>query len=132
MVLWLPVGGPLQLPVLDVAVLVTLVSLVASTAWLAVRSVPAGLLARQKRVEEIAAGVQVQVEEITSDRATWKAQGERLAEEVSGYLDQIERKRASTTAAASRLKGLKDANGGLKVEEMSRAQQIARCRQLAG
>ena len=48
---------------------------------------------------------------------------ERLAEEVHGYLDQVERKRASTAASASRLKG----NGpeAVNVGQLSRAEQIA-------
>lgn len=125
-------GGSLQLPILEVLELVSLAALVACTVWLALRSMPAGLLARQKRVEEVAARVTVEVESIVAERATWKAQGERLAEEVSTYLDQIERKRSSTAAAASRLKANQELAAPPRVESMSRVDQIAHARRVMG
>jgi len=121
-------GGPLTLPILEVLELVALGSLVACAVWFARRSLPAGLLARQKRVEELVAGAQVEVEAIVQERASWKAQGERLAEEVSTYLDQIERKRASTTAAASRIASAKDQGRAPDLSGMSRHDQVSYAR----
>ena len=122
-------GGPLQIPLLEVIELVVLASLVACTVWLARRSLPAGVLLRQKRVEELVAGCTIEVEAIVQERAVWKVQGERLAEEVSGYLDQIDRKRASTTAAASRMKSASEANARpTNLAAMSRTDQIAYAR----
>jgi len=126
------VGGSLQLPILEVLELVSLVALAACTVWLARRSLPAGLLLRQKRVEELVAGCGIEVESIVQERAAWKAQGERLAEEVSTYLDQIERKRASTTAAASRIAAVKGNGEPPNVDTMSRPQQIAYARKVFG
>jgi len=128
-----PVGGPPLLPLLEVFELVVLASLVACTLWLARRSLPAGVLLRQKRVEELVAGCTVEVEAIVQERAVWKVQGERLAEEVSGYLDQIDRKRASTTAAASRMKSAGEANAARpNIGALSRTDQIAYARQHFG
>lgn len=127
-----PVGGSLQLPILEVIELVTLAALVACAVWFARRSLPAGLLLRQKRTEELVAGCQVEVEAVVAERASWKAQGERLAEEVSTYLDQIERKRASTTAAASRIQAAKEVGATPDVGGMSRVDQVAYARKYFG
>jgi len=128
-----PVGGPPLIPLLEVFELVILASLVACTVWLARRSLPAGVLLRQKRVEELVAGCTVEVEAIVQERAVWKVQGERLAEEVSGYLDQIDRKRASTTAAASRMKSAQEAtNGPVDFGSMSRTDQVSYARKHFG
>jgi len=121
-------GGSLQLPILEVIELVAIASLVACTVWFARRSLPAGLLARQKRVEELVAGAHIEVEAIVQERAAWKAQGERLAEEVSTYLEQIERKRASTTAAASRIKAAQDTGAAPDLNSMSRVDQVSYAR----
>jgi len=123
-----PVGGPL-LPLLEVVEIAVILALAACTGWLALRSLPAGLRSRQNHVEEVTAGLSVEVQAIVAERATWRAQGERLAEEVSTYLEQIERKRSSTAAAASRLKK-KEENGQATGDpaNMSRADQIALAR----
>lgn len=115
--------------VLEVFELVALATLAACTVWLLTRSMPVALESRQKRVEEIAAKSAASVAEIVDERAVWKAQGERLAAEVEAYLDQIERKRRSTAASASRLTTLKEPP---KLETMSRAEQIALARSRAG
>jgi hypothetical protein len=117
-------GGSLQLPILDVRVIVSLLGLGACTVWLALRSQPAALTSRQKRVEDVVAGFGVELETISSERATWKVQGEKLAEEVSTYLDQIERKRASTAASASRIAAVTGKNGAEDVGSMSRQEQL--------
>jgi len=123
------VGGSLQVPVLEVIEIVGLLALAACTGWLALRSLPAGLRSRQDHVEEVTAGLSVEVQAIVAERATWRAQGERLAEEVSTYLEQIERKRSSTAAAASRLKK-KEEIGQTSGDpaQMNRAEQIALAR----
>lgn len=130
MVDWPPVGGTLQVPVLEVIEIVGLLALAACTLWLALRSLPAGLISRQRHIEEVTAGLSVEVQAVVAERATWKAQGERLAEEVSGYLDQVERKRSSIAASASRLKA-KDGEG-VKVDSLSRVDQIALARRQLG
>jgi len=123
------VGGALQVPVLEVVEIVGLLALAACTGWLALRSLPAGLRSRQDHVEEVTAGLSVEVQAIVAERATWRAQGERLAEEVSTYLEQIERKRSSTAAAASRLKKKEEVGQApIDAANMSRSDQIALAR----
>lgn len=118
------VNGPL-LPILEVFELVALVGLAACTVWLALRSFPAALQSRQKRVENIVEGLRTELAQIVDQRTAWKAQGERLAEEVSTYLDQIERKRASTAASASRLKRSQTENAEpIQPNQMSRGEQL--------
>ena len=115
--------------IIEIFELVMIFSLAACTAWLARRSMPATLEARQRRIEAIPAEVSAKLAEIMDERALWKVQGERLAEEVHGYLDQIERKRSSTAASASRISAAQPAQ--VRVEDMSRAQQIAYARRNA-
>ena len=110
-------------PLLEVFELVVLATLTAGTVWLMVRSMPASLEARQKRIEAISAQLASKVGEIVDERAAWRLQGERLAEEVEGYLGQIERKRASTAASASRIAG--GAAPPVAVDKMPRADQLA-------
>ncbi len=117
--------------VLIVAEIVVFLSLAGCTVWLASRSLPAGLDARQKRIEAISAELSSQVAAIVDERAAWKAQGERLAEEVSTYLEQIERKRSSTAAAASRIAAVREP-GPPDIGSMSRAEQIAHVRSVMG
>lgn len=119
------------IPLLEVVELVLIAALLACTAWLFVRSLPAGLDFRQKRIEAISAELSSQVAAIVDERAVWKAQGERLAEEVSTYLEQIERKRSSTAAAASRIAAVQT-RAAPDIGSMSRAQQIAHCRDVMG
>lgn len=119
------------IPVLEVFELIALAILASCTVWLVVRSMPATLETRQKRIEAISAELASKVAEIIDERAAWKLQGERLAEEVSTYLDQIERKRSSTAASASRIAAAKPA-APADVSSMSRAQQIAHVRRALG
>jgi len=114
----------LDLPQLvEIFEIVAICLLVACTAWLVRRSMPATLEFRQKRIEAISAELASKVGEIVDERAVWKLQGERLAEEVEGFLGQIERKRASTAASASRI----DKGGAAQVKpaDLSRADQLA-------
>jgi hypothetical protein len=120
------------LPVLEVLEIVAIAALTACTVWLGVRSLPQALIERQKRVESAVATFRTELETITGERAAWKAQGERLAEEVSTYLEQIERKRSSTAAAASRIAGAQATAAPPDINSMSRAEQIAYCRQTMG
>ena len=90
------------LTALDVAVLVAISSLVACNWWLIARSLPQALIERQKRVETLVEQFRTEVQSIAAERAEQRVQGERLAEEISTYLEQIERKRSSTAASASR------------------------------
>lgn len=110
---------------LEVFELVAIAALAGCTAFLFRRSMPATLESRQKRIEAISAELSSRVVEIVDERAVWKAQGERLAEEVSGYLDQIERKRRSTAASASRIQADTEP---VEVSKLPRAQQIAMAR----
>lgn len=112
---------------LEVFELVALASLAACTVWLVFRSQPAALDARQKRVETISAALATKVDGIVDERAIWKVQGERLAEEVHTYLEQIERKRSSTAASASRIAGVQAA-AAPDISSMSRNEQIALAR----
>jgi len=114
---------------LEVFELVALASLAACTLWLVVRSYPSALDGRQKRVEAISAELASKVAEIIAERAVWKLQGERLAEEVETYLGQIERKRSSTAASASRIAAVQPE---VKLENMSRNEQIAMARRAMG
>lgn len=115
---------------LEVFELVAISGLIGCTVYLFRASLPATLESRQKRLEAISAELSARVVEVVDERAVWKAQGERLAEEVSTYLDQIERKRRSTAASASRVTAAQEPQ--IKVEDLSRAEQIAHCRRLAG
>jgi len=120
---------------LIVVSIIAILALAACTVWLTIKSLPAGLESRQKRFEAKVADLATRVAEIVDERSVWKAQGERLAEEVSGYLEQIERKRSSTAAAASRIAGrqpqLQQERPNLGT--MTRSEQIAHARaQLGG
>jgi len=117
--------------VLEVFELVSIATLAACTVWLIVRSMPATLEARQKRIEGISAELASKVAEVEADRTLWKLQSERLATEVETYLGQIERKRASTAASASRMAPAGNAKP-VSIDKMSRADQIAMARQRAG
>lgn len=116
--------------VLEVFELVAISTLAVCTVWLITRSLPATLEARQKRIEAISAELASKVAEVVEDRTLWKLQSERLATEVETYLGQIERKRASTAASASRL-APQNAKP-VSIDKMSRADQIAMARQRAG
>ncbi len=111
------------IPLLEVFELVVLAALAAGTVWLVVRSLPATLEARQKHIETVVAGFSTRLTEIIDERAVWKLQGERLAEEVETYLGQIERKRASTAASASRIAGTQPA-AQVPIEKMPRSDQL--------
>jgi len=117
-----------QVPLLEVFELVVLAALAGGTVWLVVRSLPATLEARQKHLETVVAGFSARLTEIVDERAVWKLQGERLAEEVETYLGQIERKRASTAASASRIAGTQAA-APVDVSKMPRADQLRWARQ---
>lgn len=103
-----------------------ILALAACTVWLGVRSLPQALIERQKRVEGVVEQFRTELQSFVADRAAWQAQGERLAEEVSTYLDQIERKRSSTAAAASRLAATNPnlVPAPVNAASMSRAEQI--------
>ena len=114
-----------------VAGIVGFLTLGACTGWLTLRSLPAGLEARQKRLETIVAGYKTDLAAIADERTAWRVQGERLAEEVSTLLDQVERKRSSTAASASRIKAAAEPEP-VSPENMSRADQILWARHMAG
>jgi len=124
------VNAPL-IPLLEVIELVAIFFLAAGTIWLFVRSLPAALESRQKRVEQLVAQFHTDLAQISDERALWKVQGERLAEEVEGYLGQIERKRASTAASASRI-STTQAGPQIPIDKMPRADQLAWARRQAG
>ena len=120
------------LTVAEVVILVSLASLTACTVWLAVRSLPQALIERQKRVEAIVEQFRTEVQSIGAERAEQRVQGERLAEEVSTYLDQIERKRSSTAASASRLAAVQTQFQQPDIASLSRADQIDHMRRNSG
>lgn len=123
MVLFLPVGGsPLLLPWLEVVELVLIAALVACTVLYWLRTSPVALERRQRHVESTVAGLGTQVDEIASQRAVWKAQGEALVEELQGYFERIERKRASAASAATRAE--RALENGPQGREMTRVEQI--------
>ncbi len=97
--------------------------------WLYTRSAPATLERRQKRVENQLVEFGTQLDAIVAQRASWKAQGEALVEEVSTYFDRIERKRASTAASASKVAA---AAGPVDVTKLPRGVQIQMARQKTG
>lgn len=111
--------------VLEVFELVCLAGLTACTVWLVRRSLPATLETRQKRIETVVADFGAQLAAIGDERALWKVQGERLAEEVETYLGQIERKRSSIAASASRIDRAPAAGQAVKPSDLSRADQLA-------
>jgi len=126
-----PVWDAPLISALEVFELIALASLAACTVWLLFRSYPSALDGRQKRVEAISAELASQVAAIVDERAVWKLQGERLAQEVSTYLDQIERKRSSTAASASRIKGAQ-LEAAPDIASMTRNEQIALARRSIG
>ncbi len=117
---------------LEVFELIALASLGACTVWLAVRSLPQALIERQKRVEAIVATLSTRVAEFADERVALKVQYTALGEEVENYLGQIERKRSSTAAAASRIAGVQALAGPPNVASMSRSDQIAHLRRQTG
>jgi len=119
------------LTLLDIVVLMLLASLGACTWWLVVRSLPQALIERQKRVETLVEQFRTEVQSIGAERAEQRVQGERLAEEVSTYLEQIERKRSSTAASASRIAGVQNQRPP-DLASMTRADQIAHLRRMSG
>jgi len=86
------------------------------------RSAPATLERRQKRVESTCVELGGQLDEISAQRAAWKAQGEALTTEVETYFDRIERKRASTAASASKISA---GSAPVNVNSLPREQQLA-------
>jgi len=116
----------------ELTVLVALASLGACTAWLLLRSMPATLEARQKRVEAVVAALGTRVAEFSDERVALKVQYTALGEEVENYLGQIERKRSSTAAAASRIAGVQALAGPPNLASMSRSDQIAHLRRQSG
>jgi len=111
-----------MLPALEVFEIVSLVALAACAVWLTRRSMPARLEFRQKRIEGIVAEFDARVTEIVEAGAAQRVQFQSMAQEVETYLGQIERKRASTAASASRLSASAEP---VKVENLSRADQLA-------
>ena len=116
---------------LDVLILVSLASLVACTAWLTIRSLPQALIERQKRIEAVVEQFRTEVQSIAAERAEQRVAGERLAEEVSTYLEQIERKRSSTAASASRIAGVQNQQPP-NLATLSRSDQIDYMRRNSG
>jgi len=119
-----------MIPWFEVVEIGVLASLVACNTWLVVRSLPAALIERQKRVEGVVEAFRTEVQTITAQGAEQRVAGERLAQEVSTYLDQIERKRSSTAASASRMASAQPP--AINVAQMSRADQIAYLRRSNG
>lgn len=119
------------LTALDVLVLVSIASLLVCNGWLLRRSLPQLLIERQKRIEADIEGFRTEVQSIAAERAEQRVQGERLAEEVSTYLEQIERKRSSTAASASRIAGVQRQQPP-DLANMTRADQIAHLRRMSG
>ncbi len=128
-------SGPVGLANLSVGLVLEIVELVAilalgAGAWLLhTRTAPAALERRQKRVESQVVEFGTQVDSIVAQRATWKAQGEALVEEVETYFERIEKKRASTAASASRAA---QAAAPVDVSALPRGQQIAIARRASG
>jgi hypothetical protein len=120
------------IPLIDVLEIVAIAALAVGTVTLAVRSLPSGLIARVRRAETIVAEFKTDLAAIVDERTAWRVQGERLAEEVGTMLDQVERKRSSTAAAASRMKLAGEHAAAPRIEDMSRAQQIQHARRSMG
>jgi len=119
-----------MLSLFQVLELVAFSSLAACAVWFARRSLPAALIERQKRIEAVVERFRTDLEAVVAQRTEQKLQGERLAEEVSTYLDQIERKRSSPTAAASRIAAKMPQP--INVGAMSRHEQIEYLRRQTG
>ena len=119
------------LSILEVFELVALAFLGLGMVWLMVRSMPATLETRQRHMEGVVSSFDTRLTEIVDERAVWKLQGERLASEVETYLGQIERKRASTAASASRMAGAQNPQP-VSIDKMSRGEQIAMARRRSG
>lgn len=119
--------------VIEIFEIVMIFSLAACTGWLVTRSLPQALIERQKRVEGVVEQFRTELQSIVAQGAEQKVAGERLAEEVSTYLDQIERKRSSTTAAASRIAAASPQSvpQPVNVAALSRNDQIAYARRMS-
>ena len=119
------------LSILEVFELVALSFLGLGMVWLMVRSLPATLEGRQKRIEGIVSGFDTRLTEIVEAGAAQRVQFQTIAQEVETYLGQIERKRASTAASASRIAGTQNP-APVSIDKMSRAEQISMARKRMG
>lgn len=119
-----PVGGALQLPLVEVVELVAIAGLVACTVWLGRRGTPATLERRQKAVERTCAELGATVDETSALRATWRADLERVSATVEDYFARIEKKRASIASSTSRAERAAANAQPAAISELPRAQQI--------
>ncbi len=111
---------------------VWLLALTACAVLLIRRSAPAQLERRQNAVERTCSHLGTQLDDVVAQRAAWKAQGESLVEEVSGYFERIERKRASASSAASRAERLEAQRGPVDISALPRSEQIRLARAAGG
>ena len=120
--------------VVSVVELCAIVAICVGTVLLWRRSAPAALEKRQRQVETSCLELGTQVEKIASQAGAWKVASETVLEEVETYFDKIERKRASTSASASRLSALQGNAGapGADLSKLPRAEQIRAARAMHG